>query len=277
MIGIFREEVFSPNRVEDDAAILELTAEAVRRQGYQVDLMQPHEVTPKTPPRTTFTMCRGPSILNTLGKWEAMGHTIINSPRAVHNCYRYRTVHLLSQTGVPVPKTLVIQTSEKLNGQFDNMEGGVWVKRGDVHKTQEDDVQLIFDRSSLEKVFESFRSRWVKRAVLQEHISGDLIKFYGIVPLGWFRCFYHTPGQTSGHSFFVDQIRKTAEMAASKLGLQVYGGDIVVAEDGHYLVDINNWPSFAMCREEAAEEIASYLILAAQRWNSHPDLEWKSA
>jgi hypothetical protein len=82
-----------------------------------------------------------------------MGHTIINSPRAVQNCYRYRTVHLLSQTRVPVPKTLVMQTSEKLNGQFDNMEEGVWVKRGDVHKTQEDDVQLIFDRSSLEKVF----------------------------------------------------------------------------------------------------------------------------
>ncbi len=277
MLGIFREEQYSPNRVEDDALILQLTARALRRQGYQVDLMKPHELSSETPPQTTFTMCRGQNILNTLEKWEAMGHTIINSPQAVHNCYRYRTTHLLSQTPVPVPKTLVMQTSEKLNGQFNNVEKGLWVKRGDVHKTEASDVQLIFDRSSLERAFESFRSRWVKQAVLQEHIPGDLIKFYGILPAGWFRYFYHTPGETFGHPFSLDQIRKTAEMAASKLGLQVYGGDIVVAEDGHYLVDINNWPSFAMCREEAAEEIASYLILAGQKWSSFEGLKWKSA
>ncbi len=278
MLGIFREERYSPNRVEDDALILQLTAEALRRQGYQVDLIKPHELSPKTPPQTTFAMCRGPRMLNMLGKWEEMGYTVVNSPQAVHNCYRYRTASLLSQTQVPVPKTLVMQTTEKLNGQFDQIETGLWVKRGDVHKTgTNNDVQLIFDRSALEKAFESFRSRWVKQAVLQEHIPGDLIKFYGISSTGWFKYFYHNPEETYGHPFSLDQLKKTAEMAASTLGLQIYGGDIVVAEDGHYLVDINNWPSFALCREEAAEQIASHLMLAGQKWTSTEDLKWKSA
>ena len=276
MIGIFREEVFSPNRVEDDAAILRLTAEAVSRRGFDVELMYPHDLSPDIQPRMAFAMCEGMDSLKFLETWESKGYTVVNSPGAVKNCYRHRMLTLLNHGTVPFPKTLLIPTSQSVNGQF-NLRKGVWVKRGDVHSTQPGDVELIFDRPSLEKTLESLRSRWVEQAVLQEHVHGDLIKFYGVLPRRWFRHFYHKPEEARGLPFSLSQIRETAEFAALKLGLQVYGGDIVVTEDAHYLIDINSWPSFAICREEAAEQIASYLVKSRRKWEPQAALQWRSA
>jgi len=276
MIGILREEVFSPNRVEDDAAILRLTAEAVRRRGFDVELTHPHELSPETKPRMAFAMCEGLDSLKLLEMWESKGYTVVNSPRAVKNCYRHRMLELLNHGTLPLPKTLLIQTSQSVNGQF-NLRKGVWVKRGDVHSTQPGDVELIFDRPSLEKTLVSMRSRWVDQAVLQENIHGDLIKFYGVLSQGWFRHFYHKPGESKGFAFSLDEIRKTAELAAMKLGLQVYGGDIVVTEDAHYLIDINSWPSFAICREEAAEQIADCLVQRRRQWEPQTAPQWRSA
>ncbi len=276
MIGIFREEVFSPNRVEDDAAILRLTAEAVRRRGYDVQLTLPHDLSPDTEPNMAFAMCEGLDSLSLLEKWESEGYTVVNSPTAVKNCYRHRMLKLLNHGTFPVPKTLLIPTSESVNGQF-NLSKGVWVKRGDVHSTQPGDVELIFDRPSLERTLESMRSRWVDQAVLQEHVHGDLIKFYGVLPQRWFRHFYHKPEEVKGFPFSLEQIRETAELAALKLGLQVYGGDIVVTEDAHYLIDINSWPSFAICREEAAEQIASCLVKRCRKWEPQAAFQWRSA
>ncbi len=276
MIGIFREEIFSPNRVEDDAAILRLTAEAVRRRGYDVELTHPQDLLADTRPRMAFAMCEGLDSLKLLEAWESKGHTVVNSPRAVRNCYRHRMLTLLNHGTLPLPKTLLIQTSESVNGQF-NLGKGVWVKRGDVHSTQQGDVELIYDRPALERTLESMRSRWVEQAVLQEHVHGDLIKFYGVLPRRWFRYFYHKPEETIGLPFSPEEIRATAELAASRLGLQVYGGDIVVTRDAHYLIDINSWPSFAVCREEAAEQIADYLVRRHPKWEPAAAAQWRSA
>ena len=44
---------------------------------------------------------------------------------------------------------------------------------------------------------------------------------------------------------------------AAAVGLQIYGGDMIVTNDGSlYMIDFNDWPSFSRCREEAAEAIA---------------------
>jgi glutathione synthase/RimK-type ligase-like ATP-grasp enzyme len=69
---------------------------------------------------------------------------------------------------------------------------------------------------------------------------------------------------------------KTGELTATKLGLDIYGGDIVVTDKGHYLIDINSWPSFAVCRQEAAEEIASFLIEQYGEWEPQYGLRWGS-
>lgn len=101
-------------------------------------------------------------------------------------------------------------------------------------------------RASLEKTLESLRSRWVDQAVLQEHVHGDLIKFYGVLPQKWFRHFYHRPEEAKGFSFSPEKLRATAETAASRLGL-------------------------------AAEEIAGCLLRRRQKSESGYGLLWRSA
>jgi hypothetical protein len=276
MLGIFREEIFSPNRVSDDAAILRLTAESIRRQGYPVQMLSPEELTPETPPDIAFGMCEGPACLRILRQWETMGYLVVNSPWAVRNTHRHRMLALLHRTPIPFPKTMIIQTTETVNGHFD-IKKGVWVKRGDVHSTHPQDVQLHFDRYSIEKALRELHARWIEQAVLQQHMRGDLIKFYGVLPRKWFHYFYQKPDEVQGYPFSPEQIQKTAELAASRLGLDVYGGDFVITENGHYLIDVNSWPSFAICREEAAEQIASCLIHRYQNWVPRYSFQWRSA
>ncbi len=275
MLGIFREEIFSPNRVEDDAAILTLTANALRNAGYYVQLRKPHEISAALHPTVTFAMCEGIRPLRILERWQALGYLVTNNPIAVQNCYRWRMLSILNGANIPIPKTLVIRTSEQVNGQFDYGKG-VWVKRGDVHSTHDGDVRLIYDRQSLERTLEEFRIRWIRQAILQEHIEGDLIKFYGVRGQGWFRYLYHKPDKVVGYPFSFAAIKSTAERTAARLGLDVFGGDIVVTENGHYLIDINSWPSFAPCREEASEQIASFIIDRIRALQPSTSMRWGS-
>ena len=56
-------------------------------------------------------------------------------------------------------------------------------------------------------------------------------------------------------------MRGLAEAGAGALELEVFGGDCVRdIERRLWLIDLNDWPSYAPCRFGAAEAIASYLI-----------------
>jgi len=55
------------------------------------------------------------------------------------------------------------------------------------------------------------------------------------------------------------RLRAVASDAAQRLGLKVFGGDIALpAPDQPILIDLNDWPSFAPFRAEAASAIASF-------------------
>ena len=48
--------------------------------------------------------------------------------------------------------------------------------------------------------------------------------------------------------------------AAAAAGLDVFGGDVIVSPAGELtLIDLNDWPSFAPCRERAAYAIADFI------------------
>ena len=64
-------------------------------------------------------------------------------------------------------------------------------------------------------------------------------------------------GATRGFPFDVKQLQAYANKAAEVLNVPVYGGDCVVSATGEIrIIDFNDWPSFARCREEAGPEIA---------------------
>jgi len=142
----------------------------------------------------------------------------------------------------------------------------VWVKRADVHHTQAGDVVYAEDAAAAAAALAVMAARGMARAVVQPHVDGDLIKFYGIGPGGlngeppWFRWFYHKEQNLRQFPFDQRALARLVRRAASALGLEIYGGDCIVTPAGELvLIDLNAWPSFALFREEAASAIAAYL------------------
>ena len=64
-------------------------------------------------------------------------------------------------------------------------------------------------------------------------------------------------------------LRRLGEDAAAAAGLDVFGGDVIVGPSGELtLIDLNDWPSFAPCRDRAADAIAEYLMRRVDAaWN----------
>ena len=56
----------------------------------------------------------------------------------------------------------------------------VWIKRYDFHATQPDDVMYVASEDGWRMSLERFAGRGIPFVVVQEHVTGDLIKFYGV-------------------------------------------------------------------------------------------------
>ena len=54
------------------------------------------------------------------------------------------------------------------------------MKRADVHNTQDGDVVFAPTEAVVATALQGLAERGIARAVLQPHVAGDLIKFYGI-------------------------------------------------------------------------------------------------
>jgi len=264
--GIFREDTHSPGRESDDTEILRLTAKQLEALGLQVSLKSPEELAGASErPPFMFLMCEGAEILRQLTAWEASGVRQVNSPVAVFNTYRERMIEQFAEAGVPFIASRVVPTS----GPRSSEPAPVWVKRADVHNTCEGDVVFASADDAVGAALAGLAARGIPRAVLQPPVAGDLIKFYGVGPGGgpggeppWFRWFYHKGQTLSQHPFDERGLARLVRRAAVALGLEVYGGDIIVTASGELvLLDLNAWPSFALYRDEAAVAIGAYLAL----------------
>jgi hypothetical protein len=108
-------------------------------------------------------------------------------------------------------------------------------------------------------VVTAFRARGIERVALQRHVPGPVIKFYAVNRGRVFRWFV-TASTPLAAPPDERRLQQVVFAAADALGLEVFGGDVVLqAPDAPVLVDINDWPSFAPCRHDAAEAIASYV------------------
>jgi hypothetical protein len=254
--GVFREREHSPGRETDDAEILRLTAKHLEARGFQVFLKTPEDVSVAIDPRPSgvFLMCERIGVLTLLEAWHRRGIRQVNRPGAVLNTYRERMIARLAAAGVPFIASRVVETRDP--GPVGTAPG--WVKRADVHNTQAGDVVLAEDAAGVGEALRALAARGMPRAVLQPHVEGDLIKFYGVGP-GWFRCFYHRDQRVAGHPFDQEGLARLVRAAAAALGLEVYGGDAIATPSGLTLLDMNAWPSFALYRDEAAAEIAAHL------------------
>lgn len=259
--GIRRKTEFSPNHVVNDTLIINRVAEELKALGAEVTMYDEGTITTDSvKERFIFSMVQGPIGSNTLAKIEDRGAFIINSPRAVMNCYRINMVTKLPRAGIPFPTSVIVPTDSEINPRAAGFTSSkLWIKRGDVHAVHKEDVTLAGTDDEELTLLKEFHARDIREAILQEHLDGDTVKFYAVRDTDLFHWYYlngvyHT-------RFNESRLHELASCSAEVLGLHVYGGDAIIGQDGSVtIIDINDWPSFAPVRDLAARSIAGMIL-----------------
>ncbi len=261
-LGIFREAQNSPGRESDDALILKAVLENLGSMGVSCAAMTPEAFDAADPADFDLIapMCETYPRLMRLDALARRGTAMVNAPSAVLGCYRTRMLASFARTpGLSYPPSAVRRTTAAANARPPEFAApqGYWIKRGDVHNTCAFDVVRARDWAEAERVRREFEGREIADMIVQRHVDGDLIKFYGVGPGRWFTWFYHDPAAARRLPYDPDALARQAELAAAAVGVEVFGGDAIVAPDGSiFVIDINSWPSFARVRAEAAVQIA---------------------
>jgi hypothetical protein len=267
-LGILRETQNSPGRESDDALILKAVMDQLSILKTETVVMTPEEFDRSDAKGFDLIvpMCETyPRLMRLKKIEEETGVVVVNPADTVLGCYRTRMLDSFAKTtGLNYPPTEVRRTTAEANRKAPafEAEAGWWLKRGDVHNTCAFDVVFAKDWAEAEKIRREFESREIKDLAIQRHTDGDLIKFYGVGPGQWFTWFYHDPSTARRLPFEIEDLAQQAELAASAVKVEVFGGDAIVTPEGKiYIIDINSWPSFARVRAEAAVQIARRLRL----------------
>ncbi|MFT4033665.1 MAG: hypothetical protein QM669_14690, partial [Siphonobacter sp.] len=277
IIGVPRNKKFSPNHVGNDDAIFSLTIKELEKQGYRVQVYREDEFASLTqvPQKAIFTMAREKHLLKKLQALEVKGTVVVNSGFGIERCFRTNMTRNLISNNIPYPKSFVVPTSYTGDNVFDQLTGkGYWIKRGDFHAIHKEDVTFAASRQEARDILREYQLRDIPDAVISEHLHGDLVKFYAVRGTNFFYWFYpydHNHhkyadyeainGKSLHHAFNEAELQRVATASAEALGIYIYGGDAIVNKDGSFhMIDVNDWPSFAPCRDQAAPYIAELLI-----------------
>ena len=273
--GIMRAGAYSPNHIGNDTAIFNAVAEHLRKRGCIVNVYSEEQlIAGNVTEDIIINMCREQKSIALLQQMEDAGKIIINSGYGIENCTRERMTRILMGSNIPQPQSLMVNTNEMI---IDSLEQGgfsqCWIKRGDFHAIHKEDVSFVRHPQEAQELLHEYFLRGIKRAVINKHIVGDLVKFYGVQGTPFFHWFYpydlgHSKygheeinGKSQGIEFDIERMKHICQDAADVLDVKIYGGDCIISPEGEiYIIDFNDWPSFAPCRDEAAPHIAKSIL-----------------
>lgn len=273
--GIMRAGAYSPNHIGNDAAIFNATADQLRKRGCAVNIYSEDQFNKGlVKERIILNMCREQASIKRLQQLEDNGCIVVNSGYGIENCTRERMTRILLGNNIPYPDSVIVNTDEAVVERL--KQAGInncWIKRGDFHAMHKEDVSYVRHAEEAQEVLQEYFYRGIRRAVINRHLVGDLIKFYGMRGSTFFYWFYpfddgHSKygleainGKSKGLDFDIEQLEKICADAAEALGVDIYGGDCIISPTGEIrIIDFNDWPSFAPCRNEAAPFIAKCVL-----------------
>ncbi|MCC8113311.1 MAG: hypothetical protein LIP03_04810 [Bacteroidales bacterium] len=280
--GIMRAGAYSPNHIGNDSAIFNMVADQLRKRGMQVNIYSEEQLLAgRVTENVIIDMCREPRSLEVLQQMEDDGALVINSGYGIENCTRERMTRILLGNSIPYPESIIVNTDEMVQKRLNDMGiSRCWIKRGDFHAKHKEDVTSVRHPEEAQEVVQEYFLRGIKRAVINRHLEGDLVKFYGVLGTPFFYWFYPydkhvgtedemVNGVPRQYKFDQQALHDTCTRAAEALGVVIYGGDAIVAPDGSFsLIDFNDWPSFAPCRVQAAPIIARRIMSLIKQHNS---------
>ena len=273
--GIMRAGAYSPNHIGNDAAIFNVVAENLRKRGCIVNVYSEEQlIAGNVTENVIVNMCREQKSIVLLQKMEDEGKIVINSGYGIENCTRERMTRILIGSNIPYPESLMVNTNEGIKDAL--VKAGFsqcWIKRGDFHAMHKEDVSYVRHPEEAQEVLQEYFLRGISRAVINKHLVGDLVKFYGVQGTPFFFWFYpfdlgHSKygheeinGKSQGIDFDVEKMREICQKASEMLDVKIYGGDCIVSPEGDIrIIDFNDWPSFAPCRVDAAPHIAKCIL-----------------
>ncbi len=280
ILGIQRANEFSPNHINNDSAIFGAVIAELEGRGATVKRLTEQEFfhSHHVDERLIISMVRNKANLAKLQGLERNGVCVINSAFGVERCFRANMTRLLLDNRIPYPESRIISTT--VDSEAALREIGLdhfWVKRGDFHAMHKEDVCFCANLGEGYDLLKEFALRGIPDAVISKHLIGDLVKFYAVRGTSFFYWFYpfdenhvkfdnqQLGEKTMFYNFDLEQLKKIADNAAQLLGIEVYGGDAIIDAEGNMqLIDVNDWPSFAPCRGEAAQHIAERILSKAK-------------
>lgn len=268
VLGISRNPAYSPcQHAGNDAAILEATLREFERTGWVAARISELDLPGRPLPPAEVYLNMGQSFASAriLREAERGGIRFFNRPSSVLRCHRHRMVAALAGSDLPFPASLLVRTDRRLGASARRRleqlgRGPLWLKRGGVHAEREGDVCRL-ERADLDRGLGQLAARAIPIAAIQAHVEGPVVKFYGLGSGAFFHAYLAgskspVPPDLVG----ADVLRELARQAAVRFRLDIFGGDVVVAAPGRpVLIDLNDWPSFAPVRGEAARAIARYV------------------
>lgn len=275
--GIMRAGAYSPNHIGNDAAIFNAVVDQLRKRGCEVNVYNEEQFAAgKVTEPIILNMCREQKSIAMLQKLEDEGRLVINSGYGIENCTRERMTRILIGSNIPYPQSLIVNTDEVVKEKMAKARfTQCWIKRGDFHAMHKEDVSYVRHPEEAQEVLQEYFLRGIKRAVINRHLVGDLIKFYGVRGTPFFYWFYpfdlgHSKygheainGKSQGIEFDKERLKTICQNASDVLDVRIYGGDCIISPEGYIaIIDFNDWPSFAPCRAEAAPHIAKCVMNA---------------
>lgn len=273
--GIMRAGAYSPNHIGNDAAIFNAVAENLRKRGCIVNIYSEDQfIAGNVTENIIVNMCREQKSIALLQKMEDEGRLVINSGYGIENCTRERMTRILIGSNIPYPESLMVNTNEGVKEALEKAGfTQCWIKRGDFHAMHKEDVSFVRHPQEAQELLQEYFLRGINRAVINKHLEGDLVKFYGVQGSPFFYWFYpfdlgHSKygheainGKSQGIKFDLEKMKQICQSASEVLDVKIYGGDCIVSPEGDIrIIDFNDWPSFAPCRDEAAPHIAKCIL-----------------
>lgn len=274
VLGIYREEKYSNRAIDADKAIMDEVLKTLKSNLLDqvvITLIRPEDFSLDSFDFNfdlVFSMAQDENILKFVDFLESRGTVVVNSGRAIRNCYRGKLSELLCDDIFSYPRYTSINTNQEAYELFES-KNGYWIKRGDFHALVDDDVTHVRSMNDIRQALSNFRDRGVDEVILQENCEGELFKFYGVRD-SFFNLRYMGRTSKNRYSFIpgdsdIEFDRTRLEIlvhkAARVLGLDYFGGDCIVTDSGNmHFIDFNDWPSFRTCVKEVAPIMVSYAL-----------------
>ena len=263
---IARDSINSPNMESNDAMILDcVSRELIAMEAEVIRVSSVKDIPANC--NAVCHMSRNSITLKELAKTEKSGIKVINSTNAIKNCSRLDFVRILAENDIPQPQYKAFKDISEI----ELFSFPAWIKRGEGWSCHKDDVCFAGNYGEAMAAVAGMKERDIEDYIYTEHCQGDIIKFYG-VGCDYFYFSYPDPekskfglekinGKPQQNPFDTNKLKEIAFRAAKAMGLQIYGGDCIVTADGDiFIIDINDFPSFSIVREEAAKEIARIIV-----------------